>query len=90
MGSRVDVCFFFGGGAGRLTQKRKCPDFRCPEVGISGNFTDIYLVAGNNCLHTKICKLSEFKYLAALVSIKTITARLTLCNNEKLNHGTTA
>ena len=58
------------GGEGRLAQKRKSQDFGCPEVGISGNFTDVCLVAGNNCRHTNNCKLSELKNLAALVKYK--------------------
>ena len=29
---------FWGGGGGGLAQKEKSPDFRCPEVGISGKY----------------------------------------------------
>ena len=30
------VCVGGGGGGDGLAQKKKSPDFRCPEVGISG------------------------------------------------------
>ena len=59
-----------GGGGGEVGTKEKISRFRCPEVCISGNFTDVCLVAGNNCRHTNNCKLSELKNLAALVKYK--------------------